>query len=406
MDSSATTVGAASTDSAGRYHIDSLPPGRYAVGFESPLLDSLELHISPRTVDVGPGKSATIDLALPPSEKLLRAHCPGVILPSHTGVIFGHVVDAANERPVRNAVLGISWEERDVDRATLRPVYGERIESATTDGDGWYRLCGVPTDTWLSLELHDQGRVGPVIRALVDDTLGIAVRHLSVDASALLPDSAAPVLLSGTAMLSGVVRGTGDVPVESADISVRGARATAKTDARGRYSISGLPAGTQMLDVRRVGYSPAELSVELRSGTMVTGDVRLRRIVNLDSIRVVATRQHYSEFTALRQRSVSGIFLDPDDIAAQGAVFMTDVIRRMIPGIALAGTASNPVAIVNRGPNKGCREPVILNGIPGPNSINDFALPGLGAIAVYQAGDIAPGEAVGPCGAIMIWTRR
>src|SRR5689334_16445746 len=36
------------TDSAGRYRIDSLPLDRYIVGFESELLDSLEVTVSPR----------------------------------------------------------------------------------------------------------------------------------------------------------------------------------------------------------------------------------------------------------------------------------------------------------------------------------------------------------------------
>ena len=39
---------AASTDSLGRYRIDSLRPGRYLVGLESALLDSLEITLAPR----------------------------------------------------------------------------------------------------------------------------------------------------------------------------------------------------------------------------------------------------------------------------------------------------------------------------------------------------------------------
>src|SRR6202035_6043797 len=96
---------------------------------------------------------------------------------------------------------------------------------------------------------------------------GIAVRHLSFTASAARPasdsaasasasvtDSAAALPLSGTAMLTGIVRGTGDAPLTSAEVRVRGASARGTTDALGRYSLSGLPAGTQVLDVRHLGY--------------------------------------------------------------------------------------------------------------------------------------------------------
>jgi hypothetical protein len=46
--------------------------------------------------------------------------------------------------------------------------------------------------------------------------------------------------------------------------------------------------GTQMLEVRRVGYAIAERPVELRADTAITADVRLQRVVSLDSMRVVA----------------------------------------------------------------------------------------------------------------------
>ena len=419
VDARATTSGAASTDSAGRYHIGSLAPGRYAVGFESPLLDSLEINLSPRTVVVAPGQTATIDLALPPAAKLRGALCPGVTLPPQTGVIFGLVVDADSENRLADVVVAMSWQERDVDRVTLRPVNRERTASATTDAGGWYRLCGVPTDTWLSLQLQHMGRTGPVIRALVGDTLGIAVRHLSFSASTARPasdsaasasasvtDSVAALALSGTAMLSGIVRGTGDLPLASADVSVRGTRGAVKADTLGRYSLSGLPAGTQMLEVRRIGYAAVELPVELRSGVMLSRDVRLQRIVNLDSIRVVASRYRYREFNELRQRSMFGHFYGPEEMAAERTADLSDVVGRL-PGVAVVGSGSRARAVVNRGPNKGCVIPIILNGVPGGGlSINDFPAPAVGAMVVYQAGEIGPTEVDWRCGAIMIWSRR
>src|SRR5690348_14233926 len=53
------------TDSTGRYRIDSLPSGRYIVGFESALLDSLEVTLSPRETNVTGAQGTTLDLALP-----------------------------------------------------------------------------------------------------------------------------------------------------------------------------------------------------------------------------------------------------------------------------------------------------------------------------------------------------
>src|SRR5260221_3868146 len=102
------------------------------------------------------------------------------------------------------------------------------------------------------MQLQPMGRTGPVIRALVNDTLGIAVRHLSFDASTARPasdsatsaaatDSVAALLLSATAMLSGIARGTGDAPLASAGVARRGARAPGTTDQLGRYALRALP---------------------------------------------------------------------------------------------------------------------------------------------------------------------
>ena len=97
---------AATTDSAGRFHIDSVPPGRYLVGLESPLLDSLEITVAPREVALTEGAgTATIDLALPPASKLRSAVCSGASLPAETGVLYGHVVDASTEAPLAGAVV-------------------------------------------------------------------------------------------------------------------------------------------------------------------------------------------------------------------------------------------------------------------------------------------------------------
>lgn len=67
----------ATSDSTGHYHIDSLPEGGYVVGFESALLDSLEVTLSPRKAAVVPGSRATLDLALPTATKLRSAVCLG-----------------------------------------------------------------------------------------------------------------------------------------------------------------------------------------------------------------------------------------------------------------------------------------------------------------------------------------
>ena len=405
--------GAAVTDTGGRYRIDSLPPGRYVVGFESPVLDSLELTLAPRAVVIAAGQTATIDLGLPPAMKLRGALCPGVPLPPQTGVIYGHVVDTETEAPLSGAVLAMSWGERDFDKATLRSVNHERTASATTDDRGWYRLCGVPTDTWLSLQLQHLGRTGPVIRALVEDSVGLAVRHLSFTASTTsgAPDSltsrtdgavAPPV--SGTALLSGVVHGLGDAPLAAVDVGVRGTGVSVRTDAVGHYSLRGLPAGTQVLDVRHLGYDPAEIALELRSDVIVTRDVRLRRIVNLDSVRVVAQRSRYREFSELASHKLFGIFIGPEEMEWRRRVSYTSDMVEKIPGFRVDGEGPTAVVSISRGVEY-CAPNIVIDGVEN-QSINDVPAAQIGAIAAYRQGEMTPGVYNRGCGAILIWTRR
>src|SRR5687767_14606272 len=103
--------GATTTGADGAFHIDLLPPGRYMVGFESPLVDSLEIALPPRVVTVEAGRTATVDLAMPPAVKLRAAVCPRVALPEGSGVVYGHVVSAETESPLAGAAIALQWRE-------------------------------------------------------------------------------------------------------------------------------------------------------------------------------------------------------------------------------------------------------------------------------------------------------
>lgn len=408
----------ATSDSAGRYRIDSLPAGRYAVGFESPLLDSLEITVTPREITVPPGAAATLDLALPPAPKLRAAVCPGITLPPGTGAIVGHVVSAETEGSLADVAIAMSWRELGFDKATLRPLNEERTASAVTDDAGWYRLCGVPTGGWLSMQLQHEGRLGPVLRTLVDDTLGLAVRHLSFSATssraagdsvAATADATDAPPLSGTARLSGVVLGPEGAPVAQAEVRVVGTLATGRTDAQGSYSLTALPAGTQMLVVRRVGYAVAEAYADLRDGQTTRRDVRLTRVVSLDSMSVVATRERYPEFSLNRRHMAFGRFLGPEVIRQQRVSYVSDIIEK-IPGFLVLGHGIQAQVASARGRasiHGGCPVSIVFNGarIEGA-SVNDIPVADVGAIEAYREGEFGPPEYDRGCGAIVLWTRR
>ena len=399
----------ASTDSLGRYRLDSLPPGRYLVGLESPLLDSLEITIPAREATVTEGAVATADLALPPAAKLRSAVCSGATLPDDRGVLYGHVVDAATEAPLAGAVVTVAWRELTVDRTTLRSESNLRTASVAADSAGWYRVCGVPTGTWLSFVLQHRQHSGAAVRAIVDDSLGIAIRHLSLDLTGPVDDTSAatlPTPASGTARLTGVIRGPADQPLSSAEVWVMGTNASTRTDESGHFSLGDLPAGTQVIGVRRVGYSPTEASFELRSHSTVDGAVRMQRVVMLDSIRVVAMRNRYPEFERARQRPGGGRFIGPEEMEwYQRYPLMSDVLRML--GFTIVGDGMFARAVGRQGASFGapCAPNVVINGFEG-QSINDVNPRNVGAIAIGRGFGTGPIQYDTRCGVIEIWTKR
>jgi hypothetical protein len=401
---------AASTDSLGRYHIDSLAPGRYLVGLESPLLDSLEITLTPREVAIAEGAAATTDLALPPAAKLRSAVCSGATLPSDRGVLYGHIVDAATEAPLAGAVVTAAWRELTVDRTSLRPESNLRTTSVAADSAGWYRVCGVPTGTWLSFLVQYEQHTGTAVRAIVDTSLGIAIRHLSLDltgpvdsvATSASQPTASP---SGTAKLTGVIRGPAGQPLSGAEVTVLGTSATVRSDESGRYTLGGLPAGTQAIGVRRVGYSPTDAAFELRSNATVSGNVRMERVVMLDSIRVVAMRNRYPDFERARKRPGGGRFIGPEEMQwYERYPLMSDVLRML--GFTIRGEGMFATAVGGQGPSFGvaCAPNVVVNGIPN-QPLNDVNPRNVGAIAIGR-GMGGPIEYDTRCGLIEIWTKR
>jgi hypothetical protein len=410
--------GGATVDNRGRYRIDSLPAGRYMVELASPFLDSLEITLPPREVTVEAGRASKLDFAFPSGRTLRAGACPGLTLKAGTGALIGRVVDADTDVPLKDAQVAVAWREMAIDRQSLTPQMTERSGAVATDSLGRYRLCGVPTDDWIVVQVQRGGRAGSDVRVMVPDSAGVGVRNLSLSAPASRPifapaDSASDSTvtlppLTGTASVSGVVRGVGGLPLGEAQVRVVGARGTAVSDARGRFSLGDLPSGTQVLEVRRIGYLLAQQPVELRSGRTVTQDVQLRRIVTLDSIRVLAQRSRYREFEYNRKANRFGKFFTADSIEQRHPLYTSDLFR-VTPGFKVAGFALDAVVKSSRGASSisrgECSPNIVIDGMP-HQEINLISPSDVGALEIYRPDEPGPLQYNEGCGVIVIWSKR
>ena len=409
----------ATPDDRGHFHIASLPAGRYMIQLASATLDSLELALESREVRVVAGQTVQADFTLPAGVALRDAVCHGPSLGNGRGVVAGRGIDADTEEPLHHAKVVVAWRELTVDKATLYATRVERGIIVETGPRGEYRLCGVPTGSLLTIQLQHADRAGGVARLMVSDDEVAVVRNLSLsvrtapmistlDALATadpLGANSSPVI--GTATVTGTVRGGAGQALADADVRIADGPPVAITDSSGRFTLNGLPAGTQLLIVRRLGYSSTEADVELRAGKTVTRDVQLVSVTSLDSVRVVAERNRYSEFEYNRKSNLFGRFLTSAEIGRRKPTELTDLFVQL-GGFAVSGNGADATVMSNlaRQQHPDCKESnVVVDGIPraGVNYVPPSQVAGIEA---YRDGTTAPAPYRSDCGLIVIWTKH
>lgn len=407
------------TDDKGHFRFDTLTAGTYSLAYATAYLDSLSITMPPREVVLTDGEKARVDLTTPSGATLRAAACPGLSLPRGQGAVIGQVTDADSGRPLGTAHVVVSWIDLSVD-STFHPLTTERGGEVAVDSLGRYRLCGVPTDTWLQVQVQDSGRAGSVITLSVGDEGGVMLRDLSMSdesartlasldsiAKATASDTTARApLLTGTATVTGTVRGPSGQPLADAQVRVRDARGVARTDSSGQFTLVNQPAGSQLLETRRVGYLLSQLPVELRSGRTTEIAVTLTRIVNLDSVLITARRARYPEFER-RRKSGLGRYFDEADIRKRHP-FETSDLFRMVPGFRVQGFGLDARVVSTRGMvslQGGCTPNVVIGGIQ-HQEINLLDPADIGAIEAYAGPSGAPLQYDSRCGVIVIWMKR
>jgi hypothetical protein len=131
------------TDSLGKFKIDSLPPGTYQLGVFHELLDTLGITLLTKPFHVGPDSAVIVVLAIPSAATLVRRSCP---VQSATGAsaLIGHVADPETLQPVAKAEVSVAWTDIEISKASgLHRT--PRLVRDTTDASGTFRICGLPS---------------------------------------------------------------------------------------------------------------------------------------------------------------------------------------------------------------------------------------------------------------------
>lgn len=389
------------TDSAGAFRFVSIPAGSYHIEFFHPMLDSVGISLPPLAITVPLAADRILLLAVPPARSLFSALCPKGTA-SGTSALAGFVHDADTQRGVAGATVEVTYTEVEVSSAR-GVVTTPRTHMTIADPSGAYLMCGLPAELEATVAAYHgmEASAGVSFSAERPDLIS---RNLRLGVSAASAGRK-------EATLAGSVMTPDGRPIEGAAVSVDGGTRPATTDAEGRFTISGLPAGTRRVYARRIGFRPTTLPTELTSfATQHLDIVMMNPVAQLDAVFVRARRDRALDnvgFTR-RARSSLGSYKTRAEIRQMNPHRLSDVLRRM-PEYASARRRMRIIGQVRPCPN------LIIDGIVWPlfeASELDFVIhPGeIAAIEAYSGASVPAefshrGGTQAGCETVVIWTR-
>ena len=415
--SAAPHVFAVTADSRGRYSIPGLPSGRFAIGFQHDALNALGLESPLRAFELANDTSVTVDLAIPDGPAVRAQLCGAATRLASEGVLVGYIADARGEHMLPGAVLRARWLELSLARGDYRAVH--RTVTAIVGEDGRYVACGLTSDEAVAIEITMPGRHAIVSRMAVP--AGGAMRQ-----DFRLADSG---VVKGTSSLGGkVMLADGTVlPAGRAEIA---ALALVVPVVNGEFSMSGIPAGSWMVEARAIGFEPRSAMVDFSDGGVASTSLTLgERAQVLDAVSVIGKpggdTKILSAIASRRTVSVGSVFLpgnewlessyDPADVLRSSPGFRyvnPDVLLSSGCGYKYPPSSDEPTSMNSPMKVRGRTLAVYLNGLRVVGGLAELrtsvTMKNVLAIEAYQDVFTAPIEwrTNDACAVMAVWTKR
>ena len=218
------------------------------------------------------------------------------------------------------------------------------------------------------------------------------------------------------ARLTGRVADALGYSIPKAEILVTNTTLHAESGNDGRFELANLPSGPVEVVVRRLGFSPAKISLDLATGELRDIRVLLSPVAMLmDSVAVTAAAPGievaYGGFETRRARGF-GTFITREEIEKKRSRVPSDLFRT-ISGVKVIRDNGSPTVVSNRLGTITCPLRVFIDGNNYPlygQSLDALVQIGdIGAVEVYAGGATVPPQFGGresTCGVIAIWTRH
>jgi hypothetical protein len=231
-------------------------------------------------------------------------------------------------------------------------------------------------------------------------------------AATLVACVAGPVTAQNSAgAMVGLVRDSAGEPVPLAMIMA--ARAQTVADSAGRFALAGLPVGRVTVSVRRLGFEPSHLVVDLIAGRQDTLIVVLamlpRDLPGLTTSADSRARIHLVDFYRHKESGM-GRYFDRSQINAMRVSLLSDVLRRL-PGVRISPDGRGRYVLRMNRSTRNCSPDFWIDNIRAPFlNVDDIPLSDIEAVEVYNGPGGLPPEynhrfGNPSCGAVVIWTR-
>ncbi len=214
--------------------------------------------------------------------------------------------------------------------------------------------------------------------------------------------------------LIGTVTDSAGMGVSGAEITmVPSPKIRAITDSIGAFRMYGLPSGSVVFAVRRLGFQPATFTAVLKPGHIQRGHFRLTvaaHVLPTVAVADTVTTHWLDDFNARRNDHKGGTFITRKDIERRQARTGIDVIRE-VPGIRLVPSSRSGgfQVLMTRTTSRPCRPTMYVHDMPYSGTIDDFTADDIEAVEVYVGVSEIPPEfdrvGRGVCGVINVWTR-
>lgn len=428
----------ATSDTKGRFRLDSVPEGEHTLTMQHAAFDSLGLSGASVRVVVR-NRMPRVVLAVPSFATLWRVVCGDTPAPPDSALIYGTVKSPDGTTAIGQGLVEVSWVDL-VGGGTSLTSIGQRRWRRTTESDdrGEFALCGVaagvplqmriapsPKDTsaFTTLQLEATTarvrrrdvRMAPPPTVLVDsatqaagDSTIEAVRAPMVVGNRVATPPTAPSGLAAgvtsgtvTGTVTGIVTNAGGVPLENAVIAVD-TLAEVRSGPDGRFRVAAVGAGTRQALVVAVGMSPQTVTMDVLPGGTTPVVITMQPVQLLDAVRVRANASTVAGMRRLtyeeHRRTGMGDFRDSTDFVGQNSIITA---LRMIPGVSVR-VGRGAQLLASSASCAGFR--LVLDGHP-TSAAEVFLLQpaDLAAMEVYKRRLIYPSDA-GPC-TIFFWTK-